>query len=131
MKQHFDSSRKNKVFQESIPKFRTTIKDKLLLMTNEINYFRIGNIKARNSFSLKQITQIQLFCTQNEVTWWQDLNGLLQVLSRYLKVIWKCFFFFFPAPLVILFYDNIHILHCIRMLYYDNNVTFQYLRQSV
>ena len=33
--------------QESLSKFRTTIKEKLLPMTNEINYFRIGNIKAK------------------------------------------------------------------------------------
>ena len=36
--------------QESLPKFRTTIKEKLLSMTNEINYFWIGNIKAKNQF---------------------------------------------------------------------------------
>ena len=36
--------------QESPPKFRTTIKKKLLSMTNEINYFWIGNIKAKNQF---------------------------------------------------------------------------------
>ena len=36
--------------QESLPKFRTTIKGKLLSMTNEINYFWTGNIKVKNQF---------------------------------------------------------------------------------
>ena len=36
--------------QESLPKFQTTIKEKLLSITNEINYFWIGNIKAKNQF---------------------------------------------------------------------------------
>ena len=36
--------------QESLPKFRTTIKEKRLSMTNDINYFWIGNIKAKNQF---------------------------------------------------------------------------------
>ena len=36
--------------QERLPKFRTTIKKKPLSMTNEINYFWIGNIKAKDQF---------------------------------------------------------------------------------
>ena len=36
--------------QESLPKFRTTIQEKLLSMVNEINYFWIGNIKAKKQF---------------------------------------------------------------------------------
>ena len=36
--------------RESLPKFRATIKEKLLSMTNEINYFSIQNIKTKNQF---------------------------------------------------------------------------------
>ena len=36
--------------QESLLKFRTTIKEKLLSMTNKINYFWIENNKAKNQF---------------------------------------------------------------------------------
>ena len=36
--------------QECLPKFRTTMKEKLLSMTNEINYFWTGNIKAKHQF---------------------------------------------------------------------------------
>ena len=36
--------------QESLPKFQTTVKEKLLSMTHEMNYFGIGNIKANNQF---------------------------------------------------------------------------------
>ena len=38
--------------QESLPKFRITIKEKLFSMTNEINYFWIGNIKSKEPISL-------------------------------------------------------------------------------
>ena len=36
--------------QESLPKFRATVKKKVLSMTNVINYFGIGDIKAKNQF---------------------------------------------------------------------------------
>ena len=55
--------------QQSLPKFRTTIKEKRLSMTNEINYFWIGDIKAKNQFLSELNTQIQLFCTQDKGTW--------------------------------------------------------------
>ena len=45
--EHFDSRRKT---QESLPKFWTIIKEKLLSMTNEINYFWIRNIKTKSQF---------------------------------------------------------------------------------
>ena len=54
--------------QKSLPKFRTTVKEKLLSMTNEINYFCIETLKERTTFSWKQIIQIQIFCTQDEGT---------------------------------------------------------------
>ena len=54
-------------------------------MTNEITSFKLETLKKRTSFSLKQITQVQWFSTQDKGTWWQDLNGLLQVLSVILK----------------------------------------------
>ena len=47
--------------QESLPKFRTPIKQKLLSMTNEISYFWIGNIKAKNQLLSELISCCQLW----------------------------------------------------------------------
>ena len=84
--------------QESLPKFRNIIKENFLSMINEINYFWIGNIKAENQFLSELNYSTQLFCTHDKGTWWQDLNGLLQAPSRYLRFIWKRFLFLFPSP---------------------------------
>ena len=110
MEQHFDSSRKN-------PRKSPKIPEKLLSMTNKITYFWIGNIKLLK-FSYFDDKTLMVFC---KWTWWQDLNGLLQVPSRYLWFIWKRFFFLFSGSTQSYFMTILINLYCIRILYYGNN----------
>ena len=105
--------------QESLPKFRTTIKGKLLSMTNEINYFWIEPVSLWikllkfNYFALKikglDEKTLMVFCKFLPVIWYLSENVFCSLFQLH----------------SILFYDSIHILCRIRMLYYGNNVTFQ------
>ena len=109
--------------QKSLPKLRTTIKEKLLSMTNEI-VFAQETIKAKNQFLSETNYSNSGFALKIK-----ELDDkTLMDFCKFFPVIQDSsendFFSVFQLH-SLLFYDNLHILYCIRMLYNDSNATFQ------